>query len=77
MEPESSPVVAPVPVRKRRLWWRVLVALMVLSGSTIATLMFLWSTPPERFDPVVQAKNRAGGKELLIGTATAATLARC
>ena len=75
MEPESSPVVAPVPVRKRRLWWRVLVALMVLSGSTIATLMFLWSTPPERFDPVVQAKNRAGGKELLVGTATAATLA--
>lgn len=75
MEPVQSEVVVPAPKPKRRLFWRLLLALILLMGTVIATLMFLWSTSPAPFDPLVQAKARNGGKPLLVGSTTAATLA--
>jgi len=75
MEPVQSEVVAPVAAPKRRLFWRLLLALILISGGVVATLMFLWSTPPAPFDPLLQAKSRNGGKALLVGSTTAATLA--
>ncbi len=75
MEPVQSEVVVPAPKPKRRLFWRLLLALILLMGTVIATLMFLWSTSPAPFDPLVRAKARNGGNPLLVGSTTAATLA--
>lgn len=74
MEPVQSDVVAPAPAPKRRLFWRLLLALILLLGAVIATLMFPWSKSPAPFNPLVQAKARNGGKPLLVGSTTAATL---
>ena len=79
MEPLPSPAPAANPVapppRRRRIWRLLLLVLLLITG-TICVLMFRWSTVPARFDPLVHAAERGGGKELALGSATTAALAR-
>lgn len=61
---------------RRRWFWRMLLATLVLVSGACALAMWVWSTPPAAFDPLVQAKARNGSGALVVGVATAATLAR-
>ncbi len=72
----SAAEVLPAAPKRRRWFWRGLLALLVLVAAVFAVLMWRWSTPPAAFDPLVQAKARNGSGALVVGVATTATLAR-
>ena len=79
MEPLSDAPAAtmpPVAPSRRRWFWRGFWTLILLVGTTCAVLMWRWSTPPDPFDPLVQAKARHGGAAMVVGVTTTATLAR-
>ena len=79
MEPLSDAPAATMPPAapsRRRWFWRGFWTLILLVGTTCAVLMWRWSTPPDPFDPLVQAKARHGGAAMVVGVTTTATLAR-
>ncbi len=66
----------PVAAPRRRLFWRLLLLMLLLVLVLFAVLMWRWSTPPQAFDPLVNATTRASGDAVVVGTITTATLAR-